>query len=178
MFRLRNQKMTKLGLLFGSVRRFTIRRQFANLVTSALLGLFTVLIASCQPTEQKSPPLRSSIPDKEPVVESDSPEPFGFKCAWLAIKTEDSPAVAQALGLQNGRKCGWQKGIAAAYAGDVFVTPPIKGWVLAVSFSLPEIHGNTRPDKLSPLVKMLSEKFAEVQYFGTHRVVEYHGRTR
>jgi len=111
-------------------------------------------------------------------VEPDSPIPFGYKCAWLAIKTDDSQDVVQALGLLNVRKCGWQKGIEAAYNGEVFVSPPIKGWVLAVSFSLPEILDKTRPDQLSPLVKTLGKKFAEFQYFGTHRVVEYHGWLR
>jgi hypothetical protein len=60
-------------------------------------------------------------------VQADSPVPFGYKCAWLAIRTENSQAVVHALGLQNVRKSGWQSGIDAAYSGDVFVTPPIKG---------------------------------------------------
>jgi hypothetical protein len=111
-------------------------------------------------------------------VQADSPVPFGYKCAWLAIKTEDSQAVVGALGLQNLRKSGWQKGVDAAYRGEVFVTPPIRGWLLALSFSLPEIADKTRPDRLSPLVSGLLTKFPEVQYFGTHRVVEYHGWLR
>jgi len=111
-------------------------------------------------------------------VQADSPVPFGYKCAWLAIKTEDSQAVVQALGLQNVRKSGWRNGVDAAHRGEVFVTPPVNGWVLAASLSLPEIAGKTRPDQLSPLVRALATEFPEVQYFGTHRVVEYHGWLR
>jgi hypothetical protein len=136
------------------------------------------LALSCQPTEQKAPPSSRRDPDKEQAVEPDSPVPFGYKCAWLAIKTEDPQAVTEALGLQNVRKSEWEKGVTAAYGGEVFVTPPIKRWVLAASFSLPEIVDKTRPDQLSPLVKTLGKKFVEVQYFGTHRVVEYHGWLR
>ncbi len=111
-------------------------------------------------------------------MQSDSPVPFGYKCAWLAIKTEDSTAVVRALGLQNVRTSGWQKGVDSAYNGEVFVTPPVKGWVLAASVSLPEIADKSRPDQLSPLVKSLVKKLPDVQYFGTHRVVEYHGWLR
>ncbi len=111
-------------------------------------------------------------------MEPDTPVPFGYKCAWLAIKTEDPQAVIEALGLQNVRESGWQKGVAAAYGGEVFVTPPLNGWVLAASISLPEITDKTRPDQLSPLVKSLGKRFPDVQYFGTHRVVEYHGWLR
>ena len=156
-------------------RRFTIRRRR---VTSVSYGLFAALIASCQPPEQEPPPALPPVPDKETAVQADNPVPFGFKCAWLAIKTDDSHAVVQAIGLQNVRKSGWQKGVDAAYSGEVFVTPPIKGWVLAASISLPGIGDKTRPDRLSPLVESLGKKFSEVQYFGTHRVVEYHGWLR
>jgi hypothetical protein len=136
------------------------------------------LAVSCQRTDQKPPPAPPPGPDKEQAVEPDSPVPFGYKCAWLAIKTEDPQAVVEALGIQNVRKTGWHNGVAAAYNGAVFVTPAIKGWVLAASFSLPEIADKTRPDHLSLLVKWLSKKFPDVQYFGTHRVVEYHGWLR
>jgi hypothetical protein len=111
-------------------------------------------------------------------VEPDSPVPFGFKCAWLAIKTEDPQAVSEALSLQNVRKTGWRQGVAAAYGGEVFVTAPVKGWVLAVSVSLPGIADKTRPDQLSPPVRDLAKLFPKVQYFGTHRVVDYHGWLR
>lgn len=156
--------------------RFTIPRQFAKLIALAVLGLVPAFLVSCKPSEQTLPP--PANPKKEAAVEPDDPETFGYKCAWLAMKTDDSMAVVEALGLRNVRKCGWQKGIEAAYEGDVFVTPPIKGWVLAVSIAFPGIPEKARPDRLSPLVKALGKKFAEVQYFGTHRIVEYHGWLR
>src|SRR5262245_13351295 len=132
----------------STARSLTICRRLVALV---FLGLLAV--ASCKPTEQEPRPAPAPVLDKEPVVQADSPVPFGYKCAWLAIKTDDPQAVVEALGLKNVRKIGWEKGIAAAYGGEVFVTPPIKGWVLAASFSLPEIADKTRPDHLSPLVK-------------------------
>lgn len=103
---------------------------------------------------------------------------FGYKCAWLAIKSEDPQAVIETLDLQNVRLPGWKQGVAAAYAGEVFVTPPLNGWVLAASISLLDIADKTRPDKPLPLIELLATRFPDVQYFGTHRIVEYHAWLR
>ncbi len=111
-------------------------------------------------------------------MEPDEPIPFGYKCSWLAIKTDEPEAVVTSLGLAGVQKCNWAKGIAAAYKGDVFVTPVVQGWVLVVSIALPEIPDQKRGDELTPLIKVLGKKFSDVQYFGTHRVVGYHAWLR
>lgn len=111
-------------------------------------------------------------------MEPDNPAFFAYKCAWLAIQTAEPQAVVSSLGLTGVRKCNWKMGIEAAYNGDVFVTPVTKGWVLVVSFSLLDMSDKKREDQLTPLIKVLGTKFADVQYFGTHRVVEYHGWLR
>jgi hypothetical protein len=136
------------------------------------------VIASCQPAEPKSRPAPHRVPDKEPEAQADNPVPFGYKCAWLAIKTDDPQAVVQELGLENVRTSGWQKGVNAAYSDEVFVTPPIKGWVLAAGRSLPQIDDKVQPDQLTLLVKSLGTKFPDVQYFRTYRVADYHGWLR
>src|ERR1700722_13581371 len=138
-----------------------MRGHFAKPLQTTLVGFLAALVVSCQPAEQKRPPALAPVPDKDSAVQADNAVPFGFKCAWLALKTDDPQGVVQALGLQNVRKSGWREGVDAAYSGEVFVTPPIKGWVLAVSISLPEIADKTRPDQLSPLVKALVTKFPE-----------------
>ena len=107
------------------------------------------------------------------IEEPDEPIPFGYKCAWLAIKTEAPEAVVAALRLSGVKKCNWITGIPAAYKGSLFVTPVVKGWVLAIGLSLPDISERGRPDRLTPLVEWLGEKFDEIQYFGTHRIVGY-----
>lgn len=155
-----------------------MRRQFVDLIRYTLLATAPAFLVSCQRPEQKPHPVNPSGRETEAVFEPDSPVPFGYKCAWLAISTEDSEAVVQALALRHVHKSGWQKGIESAYGGEVFVTPPLQGWVLVVSSRLPDIPDRTRPDELAPLVKTLGKKFPQVQYFGTHRVVEYHGWLR
>ena len=142
------------------------------------LGLLPLLLVGCKPTEEKSSSVQSGNLDKGVAVEPDDPVPFGYKCAWLAIQSEDPAAVVDALKLLQVRKCSWKLGIEAAYQHEVFVGPPVRGWVLVASSSLPDISEKGREDRLSSLVRALGKDFPEVQYFGTHRVVEYHGWLR
>ena len=102
----------------------------------------------------------------------DQPASFGYKVAWLAMGTSDTERVARALRLQRSRAATWAEGVTAAYKSSIFVTPPLAGWTMAVSFSL------CPPDKpegfVKPLIEELSDLFGDAQYFCTHRVVEMH----
>ncbi|WP_238011834.1 hypothetical protein KZZ52_13425 [Dactylosporangium sp. AC04546] len=91
---------------------------------------------------------------------------FGFKCMWLAVRGRGTAEVAAAIGRSGGRPVGWDEGVGGAYKRRVFVSPPTAGWVFVVGALLPF-------DGLA--VAGLSERLgAEVQFFGTHRVSEYH----
>ncbi|MFC7245633.1 hypothetical protein ACFQO7_24430 [Catellatospora aurea] len=91
---------------------------------------------------------------------------FGYKCCWLAVRSSDSAEVADAVRLADERTVDWGAGVHAAYAGEVFVSPPTREWVFVVSAMLPF-------DGLS--VAALSAQLAtEVQYFGTHRISDCH----
>ena len=65
-----------------------------------------------------------------------------------------------------------------AYNGSVFVSPPVNGWVFVVSSKLPELGGESDTNGWTTLLSGLAHKFDDVQYFGTHRVVEYHAWAR
>jgi len=108
----------------------------------------------------------------------DKPVPFGCKIAWLAIRSESPREVADALGLVKIRDSSWSDGLQAAGRGDVFVSPPVHGWVLAVSTSLPDAGDERSTDRCTPLLARLGKRFPDVQYFATHRVVEYHAWAR
>lgn len=41
---------------------------------------------------------------------------FGYKIAWLAIRTDDTRSAAEALGLSDVRAASWAEGVAAALA--------------------------------------------------------------
>ncbi len=66
------------------------------------------------------------------VESPDLPIPFGPRMAWLTLDTTDTEAAAAALGLDEAEKATWAEGIAAAYRGSAFVTPPLGDWTLAL----------------------------------------------
>ena len=104
----------------------------------------------------------------------DYPLPFGYKCQWLAFKTQDPQVVVTALKLQRVRPVNWETGISGAYSKKIFVTPSLGEWVLAIGRTLPDLGDEKHPDRMVPLLIELSKVFEEVQFYSTHRVVEYH----
>jgi hypothetical protein len=109
---------------------------------------------------------------EEDAIARDQPLPFGYKVAWLAVDTEDTAAVAAALGLRDVGQATWADGLDAAYRSSVFVTPPLGQWTLAVGTALfPPNHAD---EFVKPLLERLSHEFGDAQYFCTHRDVELH----
>jgi hypothetical protein len=77
------------------------------------------------------------LPDVVPSGPPGGAVAFGYKCSWLAIRDASPERVIAAVPVRHGRPTSWGDGIAAAYRGDVFVTPPLDRWVLVVSTALP-----------------------------------------
>ena len=103
----------------------------------------------------------------------DRPCGFGIEMSWIAVKTEDPMAVLSALGVPSASPANWNSGIGTVYdeaLGNrhLFVTPPVEGWVFAISQSLPHPHGRSFADKCTPLLTDLSAKFGDVQYFASY----------
>ncbi len=76
----------------------------------------------------------------------------------------------------------WASGVAASYEGHgsderwAFVSPSVEGWVLAVSSAWPYPAGDTHREiaaKFDALFSRLMERFNDVQFFGSHRVVGF-----
>ena len=113
----------------------------------------------------------------------DAPWAFGLDAIWLAVRSQSTPAVAQALQLSQTVPANWRSGLQAVHAplpctpGWVFVTPPIQGWVL-VTGALPYPGGTSDSDLASLLLQLLSHQFPQVQYFGAHSGIVWHGYAR
>jgi len=108
----------------------------------------------------------------------DRPRAFGRDMAWLAIRTEDSEAVADALGLTGLRPANWSSGIGAIYdpeisAGLLFISPPVRGWTIVAGESLPVPAGAPFLDKAAPLLKHLGRRFQSVQYFASFPIIDF-----
>ena len=113
----------------------------------------------------------------------DQPQAFGTDAIWMAVWSRSTQAVAQALQLDHASPANWCSGLQAVHQplpctpGLVFVTPPIHGWVL-VAGALPYPGGTSDSDLASSLLQLLSKQFAQVQYFGAHSGVGWHGYAR
>lgn len=94
-------------------------------------------------------------------------QPFGFKTGWIAARTEDLAALANALGVVGQQSAPWSSGVSEAYGGGVFVCPTVDGWTLAMG------EGILTGDDID--LAIVSQTLgAETQLFRTHRIVEYH----
>lgn len=139
-------------------------------------GIIVIVILSIWVAKASIAKENNYIKSNEVALDTidNKPVSFGYKCVWFAVKASNTEEVANALHLKNVKPSGWKKGIDSAYKGKVYVTPTIDGWVLAVGWSLPAGDSEESIIELKKLSNKLSQQFGEVQFFGTHRVVEYH----
>ncbi len=108
----------------------------------------------------------------------DRPAPFGYKMAWLAVRTRDTAAVVRALGVHEPQASNWNSGIGTVYderlgENHVYITPPVNGWTFVVGLSLPYAAGASFADKATPFLLGLGRQFIEVQYFFTYPLIDY-----
>jgi hypothetical protein len=113
----------------------------------------------------------------------DQPRAFGRDMAWLAIQTDDSNAVATALGLSGLRPANWSSGIGAIYDSEVsdgllFISPPIQGWTIVAGESLPLPADAPFIDKMTPLLTHLGKQFPAVQYFASFSIIDFYAWAR
>ena len=100
------------------------------------------------------------------IVVPDSPYPFGYKIGWYAIKNETTLSVIEKMKLKVVKESNWEDGInlVSEHLQYTFITPIVDGYVLVVNIVSDDEHN---------LVKKHALLFDELQYFGTHHVVEY-----
>jgi hypothetical protein len=91
---------------------------------------------------------------------------------WLAVKSINPRAVQAALGLHNPRPCSWEEGVSAAEDQRLFISPPVRGWILVFGSNLPEPGEDV--DKCFRFILDLSRKLGHVQFFSVNRVVNHH----
>ena len=129
-------------------------------------------VSQAEQAEQFDMSQLSSIPD--------FPHPFGYKSTWLAVRTENTKAVFDALELSEEETANWQTGVQFSYNRDfkenivpVFVAPPVDGWTLVLTGLGLTSDTEENTAYLERLLAKLSHQFGECQYFGSYRVVGY-----
>lgn len=142
------------------------------LVTVTLLTAITVAIVAlvCLPRMREVRIMFDSKPDR--------PAPFGYKMAWLALKTRDTQLVIEQLGMHEVRACNWQCGIGTVYDGElgdshIYISPPVEGWTFVVGLPLPHPMGRAFADKCTPLLLDLGLAFEDVQYYFTYPLIDF-----
>lgn len=113
----------------------------------------------------------------------DTPAPFGYRMAWVAVRTRDAARVIQVLGLRPQEHANWRTGIGTVYDTSLgethlYVTPPVNGWTFVVGQSLPQPLGPGFVDKCIPMLLDLAAKFPEAQYFLSSPAIEFYAWAR
>jgi hypothetical protein len=113
----------------------------------------------------------------------DRPVPFGYRTAWLAIRTSDTIRVLEALDLTELSRASWSGGIAATYdeamsESHVFVSPPVAGWTLVIGVVLPQPASAVYHDRAGQLLAGLAGEFRDVQYYFNYPPLDLYGWAR
>ena len=107
------------------------------------------------------PPLEKLIP-----CSLDLPE------QWLAIRSGNVAAVQETLGLSNPRRCTWKDGFAISGVERLFISPPVKGWILVVGPALPAPEEDV--DFCFHFLSHISKRLGHVQFFSLNSALSHH----
>ena len=122
---------------------------------------------------RKSPNLNGKRTDPSPPVRTPI---FDIPCRWLAIRSRSIDGVLSALELHNVTPCSWDEGIAKLTRHDLFVSPPIRGWILVFGNGLPD--PSEEIDDCFHMVHRLSHQLGHVQFFSANQSVNHHAWVR
>jgi hypothetical protein len=108
------------------------------------------------------------------------PIAFGYRMAWIAVRTRDTARLIEVLKLRNAHSASWSEGIGSIYAepadlDELFVSPPIDGWSFVAGLGFPHLMSSAYTDNCTPALMALSQEFGEVQYYVSFPALEYFG---
>ena len=101
---------------------------------------------------------------------------FGHPRRWMAFRSRNLGVVRNALGLSNAEVCSWEQGLSKASESSLFITPPIRGWILVFGHYLPNPTDDI--DQFYRFMRGVSNEVGEVQYFCLDSVVSEHAWVR
>lgn len=95
---------------------------------------------------------------------------------WLAVRSTRPEEVQKALRLANPIPCPLRDGLTSADELELFVSPPIRGWILITGSEVPDPSDDV--DACYVWLRELSEQLGEVQYFAANRALDLHAWAR
>lgn len=141
--------------------------------TAVIVGTFAVGLAGFWKNRSA---LKSST--AEPAIEAHDLTPFLFDRPnrWLAIKCSNLHKVQAALRLNNPQPCPLSEGFSRLGDDKLFISPPVKGWVIVVGNSLPDMSDDI--DKLYHFLMKAAGELGSIQYFSANRALSHHAWVR
>ena len=139
-----------------------------------LVVAIRIIILAYRLRKAKGSSVRQKVFSAAEQTTPDLPQGFGYKCTWIAVRTNDLQKVAECLKLREVSACNWAAGISKAYDDSVFISPALGDWIIAAGVNLPAPESTDDVQEVKKMLAALSLVFGEAQLFSTHRVVEYH----
>jgi hypothetical protein len=110
----------------------------------------------------------------------ESPDPsiwfFDRPNRWLAVRCSSLLKVQTVLGLNNPTPCPLLEGFTRLHERKLFISPPVKGWIVVVGNCLPDAADDV--DKLYHFLMKVARSLGSVQYFSANRVLNHHAWVR
>jgi hypothetical protein len=141
-------------------------------------GIVISLVAIGHRRRRHAPLLETPVPAARSLVSPPRLNPAAFEnpCRWLAIRSSNLSAAQSVLRLANPTPCSWDDGISKLNDRSLFISPPIKGWILVVGLGLPDPADDV--DQCYHFILKVSRELGQVQFFSANRVVNYHAWIR
>ena len=142
--------------------------------TAVIVGTFAVGLAGIwKKRSARKSPRPEAAPDTHDLA---TPFLFDRPTRWMAVKCSNLQKVQNALGLNNPTPCPLSEGFSRLGEHKLFISPPVKGWILVVGNSLPDVNEDV--DKLFRFLMRVGHELGSVQYFSANRVLNHHAWAR
>ncbi|MFO1501129.1 MAG: hypothetical protein U1G07_22525 [Verrucomicrobiota bacterium] len=133
-------------------------------------GLFATLLALVHVRRNRASRLEK--PRSASLAPAYRPSLFEQSCRWLVVKGGHLAPVQTALGLHNPIPCSWGEGLSCVATHKLFVSPPVKGWIMVVGQSLPDPSEDI--DRCFHFITRFSRVLGQVQFFYSNRALNHH----
>ena len=142
--------------------------------TAVIVGTFAVVLAGIWKRRSTRKAARNAF--AESCSEIIAPFLFDRPTRWMAVKCSNLQKVQNALGLHNATPCPLSEGFSRLGEHKLFISPPLKGWILVVGNSLPDVSDDV--DKAFRFLMRVAGEVGSVQYFAANRVLNHHAWVR
>jgi hypothetical protein len=138
----------------------------------ALGILSTVFTMLCLRLRRHSLDHSADNKEEQSFARTYQPSAFEQSCRWCVVKGRQISSVQRALGLHNPIPCSWGEGTSRLTGGKLFVSAPIRGWILVMGQGLPDPGEDV--DRCFHFIRRLSHVLGQVQFFSSNRAANHH----